>query len=132
MSGDSALIPVVDGAYAEVVLEVASDVGMVYDTRVIPWLSCAWVLACTQSNGRKAALTYLSSESRYTGEVAVSPDEAVADTLVGLTGEHDVTVLGATEDWPHAVPLGYGPGRLHKPESECTVACQWYPLILQA
>lgn len=46
---------------------------------------------------KKAALAYPNSEIRYTGEVAVSPDETVADTLVGSTGEHDVTVLGATE-----------------------------------
>lgn len=42
--------------------------------------------------------TYLNSEIKYIGKITVIAGESVVDTLVELTGGHDVTVLEATED----------------------------------
>jgi APA family basic amino acid/polyamine antiporter len=99
VTGDSVLVPVAEGAHAEAVLEVASDIGMACDMRVhlvTVVTPDADVQKIEQTEQRLR--TYLSSDIECAGEVAVIPGENVVDTLVRLTGEHDVTVLGATED----------------------------------
>jgi nucleotide-binding universal stress UspA family protein len=78
---------------------VASDIGSAYEMRVhlVTVVSPgADVHKIEQMEQRLR--TYLNNEIEATGEVAVIPGESVVDTLVGLTGEHDVTVLGGTED----------------------------------
>ena len=97
--GDSVLVPVADGAHAETVMRVASDIGRAYDMRVhlVTVVSPGADVHRIEQMERRLR-TYLTSEVETTGEVSVIPGESVVETLVGLTGEHDVTVLGATED----------------------------------
>jgi APA family basic amino acid/polyamine antiporter len=97
--GDSVLVPVADVANSETVMDVAADIGRACDMRVnlVTVVSpSADVHTIEQTEQRLR--TYLNTEIEATGEVAVIPGESVVDTLVELTGEHDVTVLGATEE----------------------------------
>ncbi len=97
--GDSILVPVADGAHADTVIEVAADIGRAYDMRVhlVTVLSPAADVHTIEQTEQRLR-TYLTSERETTGEVSVIPGESVVETLVDLTGEHDMTVLGGTED----------------------------------
>lgn len=99
--GDSILVPLADGAHADTVVEVATDVGRAYEMRVhlvtvVPPAADVQTIDQTEQRLR----TYLPSERESTGEVAVAavPGEGIVETLVELTADHDLTVLGATED----------------------------------
>lgn len=97
--GDSVLVPVADGAHAETVMDVAADIGRACDMRVqlvTVVSSSADVHTIEQTEQRLR--TYLNTEIEAIGEVVVIPGESVVDTLVELMGEHDVTVLRATEE----------------------------------
>lgn len=97
--GDSVLVPVADGAHAEAVVDVAADIGTAYEMRVhLVTVVSPGAEMHTIEEAEQRLRTYLNTEIDCTGEVWVIPGESVVDTLVELTGEHDVTVLGATED----------------------------------
>jgi len=97
--GDSVLVPVADGAHAEAMLEVASDIGTAYDMRVhLVTVVSPGADVHTIEQKEQRLRTYLNSEIKCIGKITVIPGESVVDTLVELTGRHDVTVLGATED----------------------------------
>lgn len=97
--GDSVLVPVADGAHAEGVIDMAADIGRASDMRVhLVTVVSPDVDVHTIEQTEQRLRTYLNAEIKATGEVAVIPGESVVDTLVELTGEHDMTVLGATEE----------------------------------
>lgn len=99
LPGDSLLVPVADGAHPEAVLDVASDIGKVHDMRVhlVTVVSPGAELPTIEQTESRLR-TYVTSEIEASGEVSVIPAESIVETLVELTGEHDMTVLGAPDD----------------------------------
>ncbi|MEF8780870.1 MAG: universal stress protein [Haloferacaceae archaeon] len=96
---DSILVPTANGAYADSVIEVAADIGRECDMHVhIVTVPSPAADVQTIERIEQRLRTSLPSEMATTSEVSVIPGESVVETLVEMTGEHDMTVLGATED----------------------------------
>ncbi len=96
--GDSVLVPVADGAHTDTVLEAASDIGKAADMRVhlVTVVSPAADIHTIEQTEQRLR-THLATRIDSAGEVLAIPGESVVETLVDLTGDHDVTVLGGTE-----------------------------------
>lgn len=97
--GDSILVPVADGAHTDTVITVATDIARAYDMDIelVTVVSPDADIYTIEQTERRLR-THLPGEMKSSEEVAAVPGERVVETLVDLTGDHDVTVLGATEE----------------------------------
>jgi nucleotide-binding universal stress UspA family protein len=96
--GGSILVPIADGTHADAVVRVATDIGRVHDMRVeLVTVVSPTADPQTISRSEKRLRAHVPDGSDPTVQTDVVLGDSIVATLVELTGDHDVTVLGATE-----------------------------------
>jgi nucleotide-binding universal stress UspA family protein len=98
LPGDSMLVPVAEGAHANTTVRIASDLGKVHNmdvhlVTVLPQTSDVKTIRQTENRLQ----SYPPDEADVKVQTEVVLGDRIVETLVDLTADHDMTVLGATE-----------------------------------
>lgn len=97
--GDSILVPVADGAHTDTVVAVATAIARAYDMDIhLVTVVSPDADIHTVEQTEQRLRTQLPDKIGPRGAVTAIPGKRVVETLADLTGDHDVTVLGATEE----------------------------------
>lgn len=98
LPGDSILVPIAEGTHANTTVRIALDIGYIHNMNVhlvtvLPQTSDMKTIRQTE----KRLQSYPPEEVDVEVQTEVVLGEMIVETLVDLTTDHDVTVLGATE-----------------------------------